>query len=85
MDIQATENERRLTQSFESDEREVMEEYNKRLEARQEVLEDHNSRLEEQLTKLRHFINQVELSTENMTRQTVSRKNRSRGLSGSDV
>ncbi|XP_028404706.1 dystrophin-like isoform X2 [Dendronephthya gigantea] len=58
LDIQASEHGRRLNQSLESDEREVIEEYNKRLEARQEVLEDHNNRLEEQLTKLRHFINQ---------------------------
>ena len=87
MDIQDSEARRHLSHSLQSDEKEAMDEYNERLEARQEVLEDHNRRLEEQLSKLRQLSHQVELSQCNNTHQQIStqRKNHSHNLSGSNV
>ena len=89
MDIQDSEARRHLAQSLQTDEREAMGEYNERLEARQEVLQDHNRRLEEQLGRLRQLVHEVELfvNNGNNTREQIpsARKNRSWGLSGSEV
>lgn len=89
MDIQDSEARKHMAQSLQSDEREAMAEYNERLEARQEVLQDHNRRLEEQLGRLRQLVHEVELfvnNGNNRREQILSaRKNRSWGLSGSEV